>query len=218
MGAKLVFLGPPGAGKGTLADMFEERKGWKHLSTGDLLREEVKKKSELGLKAKEYMDKGLLVPDELVVELLKNHLDASKGFILDGFPRNLRQAQILEKEGIEVDLAINFKVSAETIIFRLSGRRICSRCGRIYHLINIPPKKEGICDECGSPLYQREDDKEEVIRKRLEVYEKEIAEVLKFYKERNKLKEISAEGQAEEIYKRIEKVIVEYGQKRENTS
>ena len=218
MGAKLVFLGPPGAGKGTLADMFEERKGWKHLSTGDLLREEVKKKSELGLKAKEYMDKGLLVPDELVVELLKNHLDSSKGFILDGFPRNLRQAQILEKEGIEVDLAINFKVSAETIIFRLSGRRICSRCGRIYHLINIPPKKEGICDECGSPLYQREDDKEEVIRKRLEVYEKEIAEVLKFYKERNKLKEISAEGQAEEIYKRIEKVIVDYGQKRENTS
>ena len=207
----LVFLGPPGAGKGTLADLFEERKGWQHISTGDLLREEVKKGTPLGKSAKKYMDKGLLVPDKLVVDVLRKNLDTSRGFILDGFPRNRHQAESLDESGIDIDLAIEFKVSLTTIIERLAGRRICRKCGKIYHLKNHPPKKEGRCDECGGVLYQREDDKEEVIRKRMEIYEKEAEEVSGYYREKGRLREISAEGKREEIFSRIEEAIREYG-------
>ena len=213
---KLILLGPPGAGKGTLAEMLEERKGLSHISTGDLLRKEVKENTSLGKEAKRFMDKGLLVPDTLVVDVLKKNLNLGRGFVLDGFPRNINQAEMLEENGIDIDLAINLRVRDSTIISRLSGRRICSKCGKIYHLVNMPPKKRGICDICGGVLFQREDDKEDVIRRRLEIYRKENEGVIGYYADRLKLKEVDANAEAEETYKRLIEVIGEDGKERKN--
>jgi len=213
---KLILLGPPGAGKGTLAEMLEERKGLSHISTGDLLRKEVKENTSLGKEAKRFMDKGLLVPDTLVVDVLKKNLNLGRGFVLDGFPRNINQAEMLEENGIDIDLAINLRVRDSTVISRLSGRRICSKCGKIYHLVNMPPQKRGICDICGGVLFQREDDKEDVIRRRLEVYRKENEGVIGYYADRLKLKEVDANAEAEETYKRLIEVIGEDGKERKN--
>jgi adenylate kinase len=215
----LIIFGPPGAGKGTYATLLEEKLGIKKISTGDLLRKEVKEGTELGKKAKEYMEKGELVPDALVLEVLKKALNEVKeNFILDGFPRTIAQAQELEKI-TRIDALILIKIPDEIIIEKLSGRRICSNpnCGAIYNVANINrkvgrityvlppilPKKEGICDKCGSPLIQRDDDKPEVIKNRLEVYRRDSQPLLKYYKEKVPFVTIIPNRDAKEVVNRL---------------
>ena len=190
----LVLLGPPGVGKGTYAKELSRRLGIPHISTGDIFREAVKKKTPLGLKVKEYLDKGLLVPDDIVNEVVRQRLsmnDCRKGFILDGYPRTLAQAKALNQM-TRVDAALYFTAPKEVIIERVSGRRICPKCGAIYHVKNIPPKKPGICDVCGTPLIQRDDDKPEVVEKRLKVYHETMKPVIDYYREKGLLIEIDA--------------------------
>lgn len=167
---RLILLGAPGAGKGTQAEYLSKRFSIPHISTGDILRENVKNETELGKKAKEYMDKGLLVPDEIVIEIVKDRLskeDCKNGFLLDGFPRTIAQAEaldkVLEELGQKIDKVLNIEVPDEKILERMSGRRICKNCGASFHVIYRPPQKEGVCDVCGGELYQREDDKEETV-------------------------------------------------------
>jgi len=214
---RIVLLGPPGVGKGTMAGILSERLDVPHISTGDLLREAVSKGTELGLEAKKYMDAGELVPDELVVKLLMERLEGEdckrKGFILDGFPRNVNQARILEEELQKgtgnIDVVIDLKAGEDILIQRLSGRRQCRKCGAIYHIINNPPKLEGVCDKCGGELFQRDDDKPETIRQRLRVYEEQTKPVTDFYKERALLEEVDATGGPEDMYNRIKAVLQE---------
>ena len=181
---KVIFLGAPGAGKGTYAQRLKDNYNIPHISVGDLLREALEKETATGLQAKEYMEQGLLVPDEIVIELLKERLeneDTNNGFILDGFPRNVMQAQMLK--GIaDIDKVINFDVSKETVLRRLGGRETCSDCKKIYNKNSIISKEEGICDECGGELIQREDDKEETILKRLDTYKEQTKPLEEFYK------------------------------------
>ncbi|ABP67845.1 Nucleoside-triphosphate--adenylate kinase [Caldicellulosiruptor saccharolyticus DSM 8903] len=199
---RLIILGAPGAGKGTQAEYLSSRFGIPHISTGDILRENVKNQTELGKKAKEYMDKGLLVPDEIVIEIVKNRLmqdDCKNGFLLDGFPRTIAQAEALEKVladlGQKIDKVLNIEVPDEKILERMSGRRICKSCGASFHVVYRPPKKEGICDICGGQLYQREDDKEETVKKRLEVYHAQTQPLIEYYKNKGLL--VTAVGQEE---------------------
>lgn len=175
---KIIMLGAPGAGKGTQAHMIAEKYHLPHVSTGDIFRANIKNGTELGKEAKGYMDRGELVPDELTVRILLDRVaqeDCKNGYILDGFPRNIPQAEVLEKEleklGEKIDAAIDMEVPDESIIRRMSGRRACSSCGATYHIVNVPPKKEGICDVCGEALILRDDDKEETVQKRLDVYQ-----------------------------------------------
>ncbi len=181
---KVVFLGAPGAGKGTYAQRLVNDYGVPHISVGDLLRNALEKDTSLGLQAKEYMEQGLLVPDEIVIELLKERLekeDAKKGFILDGFPRNILQAKML-KDIVDLDKVLNFDVSKETVLKRLGGRETCKDCKKIYNKNSIIPKEEGKCDDCGGKLIQRDDDKEETVLKRMNTY-KELTKPLEdFYK------------------------------------
>ncbi|HDI02566.1 MAG TPA: adenylate kinase [Candidatus Aenigmarchaeota archaeon] len=189
---KLVFLGPPGSGKGTYASRIEERFGWPQISTGDLLREEVKKGSEIGREAEKYMKEGKLVPDEIVLKLLKERIsreDCKNGFILDGFPRTLAQAEELEKI-TDIDVVINLVVPKEIIVTRLSARRVCRNCGAVYNLRTLKPKVDGICDKCGGELYQRKDDTPEVIEKRFEVYHEQTAPLIDFYRKKGILIDI----------------------------
>ena len=197
---RLVLLGPPGAGKGTQAQVLSKDLKFPHISTGDMLREALKAASPLGLKAKAYMEKGALVPDEIVIALVSERLleaDAKKGFILDGFPRTPEQAesldQSLKKLEMPLDLVLYFKTSLPVIIRRLSGRRVCSQCGKNFHLTNFKPKVDGLCDVCGGKLFQRPDDKEETIEKRLEVYERQTAPLIEYYKKKNILYETSGD-------------------------
>lgn len=204
----LIFLGPPGAGKGTQAGRLCDDTGWANVSTGDLLREAVAGKTDLGRKADEFMNAGKLVPDDLVVEMVARRLqepDCAKGFVLDGFPRTVVQAEMLHKTLDELkkklDAVLYFNTGRDTIVKRLSGRRMCPKCNANYHLTNIPPKVEGICDRCGAELYQRDDDKPDTILKRIEVYEEQTAPLIAFYRERGSLKELDGnlevvEGQA----------------------
>lgn len=199
---KLIFLGPPGVGKGTIAKMMVEKSGIIQISTGDLLRAAVRGGTEHGLKAKEYMDYGSLVPDELVIKLLKERIckpDCANGFILDGFPRTILQAEALDSSGLEIDKVLNFVANKETIIQRLSGRRTCKKCGAIFHVTNIPPKVEGVCDKCGGELFQRDDDKPEAIENRLAVYGKQTAPLIDYYKKRGNLVDVDAEQKLEKI-------------------
>ncbi len=197
---RLVLLGPPGAGKGTQAQVLSKDLKSPHVSTGDMLREAIRLMKEAGLKAKAYMERGDLVPDQLVIDLVAERLkedDAKKGFILDGFPRTSQQAEILDQklEGmrIRLDLVLYFQTSPEVIIRRLSGRRICGQCGKNYHLKNFKPKTEGFCDACGGPLVQRPDDREEAIEERLKVYQKQTAPLIDYYRKKGVLAEVSGD-------------------------
>ncbi len=212
---RLILFGPPGAGKGTQARRLSGTLGIPQLSTGDILRENVKYQTELGKTALSYMEKGELVPDELILKLIKERLsseDTKKGFILDGFPRTINQAEglstLLKEMKIEIDVVINVDVPDKVIIERNTGRRLCSDCQMMYHIEFSPPKKEGICDKCGGGLYQRVDDREDKVRYRIEVYTKETEPVLNFYKERGLLKVINGVGDEEEINRRIHECIV----------
>jgi adenylate kinase len=206
----LILLGPPGAGKGTQAQMIVDRYHIPQISTGDILRAAVKGKTSLGATAKEFMDQGKLVPDELVIGIIEERLKASdcrQGFILDGFPRTIAQAEalqpILAKMGKSIDHVINIEVDDEELVRRLTGRRTCKNCGAMFHLIFYPAKKEGMCDRCGGLLYQREDDKEETIRTRLKEYQQQTAPLIQYYQEKKKLRSIPGVGEQNQISERI---------------
>jgi adenylate kinase len=180
---RLIIFGPPGSGKGTYSSRIAPKLNIPHISTGDIFREIAKSETPLGKEVAKYLGKGELVPDKIVIEILKERInkeDCKNGFILDGYPRTIPQAEALEKM-VKIDKIINLIVPEDVIIQRLSTRRICKRCGSIFNIKTLPPKKEGICDHCGGELYQREDDKPEVIRERLQVYQKQTEPLLRFY-------------------------------------
>ena len=190
---KLILLGPPGAGKGTQAEILNKKRGIPTISTGNILRAAVKNGTPVGLKAKEYMDAGKLVPDEVIIGVISERLaeaDCQNGFILDGVPRTIPQAEALEKAGISFDAVVSIEISDEEIVERMAGRRVCTACGAPYHVKNMPPKVEGVCDACGGKLEARADDKPEVVRDRLQVYHKETAPLKDFYAARNLLKTV----------------------------
>jgi len=189
---RIVLLGPPGAGKGTYASRLTVKLGVPHISTGDIVREEIRKETDLGKKIKDYSDRGVLVPDEIIIKLLAERLkkpDCNEGFILDGFPRTISQAEALE-EIAKIDLVINLVVPDEIIITRLSNRLICSKCGAIYNLLTLKPKRDMICDRCGGNLYRREDDKPEVIKKRLNVYRRRTEPLIEYYSKKGLLRNV----------------------------
>lgn len=207
---RLVLLGPPGAGKGTQAAGIVEKYKIPHISTGDIFRKNIKEGTELGKKAKDYMDKGLLVPDELVVEIVKDRLtesDCSEGFLLDGFPRTVAQADSLNSElenmEIKLDKVINIDVSKEELIERAVGRRICKDCGATYHIKFNPTKAEGVCDACGGELYQRDDDNEETVTKRIEVYIDQTQPLIDYYKEKGILADIDGRQSIDKVFSDI---------------
>ena len=190
---KLILFGPPGAGKGTQAEILNKKLGIPTISTGNILRAAVKNGTTVGLKAKEYMDAGKLVPDEVIIGVISERLaeaDCQNGFILDGVPRTIPQAEALEKAGISFDAVVSIEISDEEIVERMAGRRVCTACGAPYHVKNMPPKVEGVCDACGGKLEARADDKPEVVRDRLQVYHKETAPLKDFYAARNLLKTV----------------------------
>jgi adenylate kinase len=207
----LVFLGPPGAGKGTQAKLLSQRMGFLHLSTGDLLREAVKNQTPLGKKAKEYMDRGELVPDELIVQLIEETMPKDGNVILDGFPRTVNQALALEEmlkvKGEKISKVLFFDVPDEVIIDRLSGRSVCSKCGAVYHVKYNPPKIEGVCDLCGGSLVQRDDDREEVVKKRLEVYRKQTQPLIEFYQDRGIIYRLDAGKGVEELFEEVKGLV-----------
>ena len=207
-GLSLICLGPPGSGKGTQAELFERQFGLKKISTGDLLRDAIRRGTELGKLAKEYINKGELVPDDVVVALVEEVLGkTSDGYILDGFPRTIEQAKsldrILEKLGKKLDAAVLFAVPDDEIIRRLSARRICPKCHAVYNLVTKPPKEDEICDVCGTPLEMRDDDKPETVRRRIEVYRKDTELLVDFYRKKGLLVEVKAVGNPEEVFEFI---------------
>ena len=195
---KLILLGAPGAGKGTQAEVISEHLSVPTISTGNIIRAALKAQTEMGIKAKEFIDKGLLVPDDVVIGIVRERLkedDCKNGFILDGFPRTVPQAQALDDMGIVIDKVIDIQVPDEKIVQRLSGRRVCGGCGASYHLLYKKPEKDGVCNHCGAQLVQRSDDKEETILERLKVYHEQTEPLVEFYKKKNKLTVV--EGQEE---------------------
>ena len=211
---KIIMLGAPGAGKGTQAKMIAEKFGIPHISTGDIFRANIKNGTELGKKAKEFMDKGQLVPDELTVEILLDRVandDCKNGYVLDGFPRTIPQADVLDKEltklGDKVDFAINVDVPDENIVRRMSGRRACLKCGATYHIEHIPPKTEGICDKCGSELVQRDDDKPETVQNRLSVYHEQTQPLIEYYEKKNILKSVDGTKDMQEVFSDIVNIL-----------
>ena len=212
----IVLLGPPGAGKGTQAIQLAKELNLPHISTGDLLRQNVAGNTPLGKQAKDYMDKGTLVPDELVSQMLSQRLgqaDTKKGFILDGYPRNLNQAialdKVLKEKNIDIGFVFYLETSEAVVVQRLSGRLVCKSCGANFHITNMPPKVNGACDNCGGSLYQRSDDKEETIKKRLEVYNKEVSVLIKYYKDKQKLEALSSDGEAKIVLDKILSLVKE---------
>ena len=201
------MLGAPGAGKGTQAKMIAEKYSVPHVSTGDIFRANIKNGTELGKQAKEYMDKGQLVPDELTVKILLDRVaqdDCKNGYVLDGFPRTIPQAEVLEdalnKLGDKIDFAVNVDVPDENIVRRMSGRRACLKCGATYHIEHIPPKHEGICDTCGSELVLRDDDKPETVLNRLKVYHEQTQPLIDFYTERNVLRTVDGTRDMKDVF------------------
>jgi len=210
----LIIMGPPGCGKGTQGERIAERYHIPQISTGDILREAVRDGSTLGLKAKAFMGRGELVSDDVVVGIIEDRLmrgDCGKGFLLDGFPRTVPQADALErmlgKRGLAIDHVITIEIEAEELIRRLRGRRTCSRCGALYHLLFNPPKKEGICDRCGGSLYQRDDDKEGTIRSRLDVYHQQTGPVIGYYASKGLVRSINGIGHIDDIFHQILDII-----------
>lgn len=207
---KIVMLGAPGAGKGTQAQMIAEKYGLPHVSTGDIFRANIKNGTELGKEAKTYMDKGLLVPDELTVKILMDRVakeDCKNGYVLDGFPRNIPQAEVLDKAltelGDKIDYAIDVEVPDENIIKRMSGRRACTSCGATYHVEYVPPKKEGVCDNCGEALVLRDDDKEETVKNRLNVYHEQTQPLIEYYTKKNVLKTVDGTQSMQKVFEDI---------------
>lgn len=202
---RIVMLGPPGAGKGTQAVKLAEKLGVPHISTGDILRHHVAKKTKLGQAAHKYMAAGKLVPDDLVIEMTMKRVkepDAKKGFILDGFPRNLAQAQALDK-ATKIDAVINLFLDPEDLVKRSTGRWVCPNCDAVYHILTIPPKTKGTCDKCGSRLVQREDDTELVVRARIRTYDDLTEPLVAHYRAKGILRDVYASGHIEEVHHRI---------------
>ncbi|MFA6078994.1 MAG: adenylate kinase [Candidatus Omnitrophota bacterium] len=213
---KIILLGPPGAGKGTQSEVLRRMYKIPHISTGDILRESIKNALPLGLKAKSYMDKGELVPDQIVIDIVVDRLkadDTKKGFILDGFPRTVKQAVDLDaalvKISSSIDSVIYFETSEKVAIERLTGRRICKNCGANYHVRNIPPKKEGICDKCGQPLVQRPDDTEATVLNRLKVYEAQTRPLIDYYQKAGLLAKVSGDLGVEVLNTVLSKMFAE---------
>jgi adenylate kinase len=206
---KLIFLGPPGAGKGTLAGLVCKDHGIPQISTGDIFRDAIKRETELGKKVKEIVGRGDLVPDELTVSLVKERLtqaDAAGGYILDGFPRTIPQAEALEKFQ-KLDAVVNFAISDELVVKRLSGREICKSCGAIYHVTNMPSKVKGVCDKCGGPVIVRPDDSLESITNRLQVYRNQTEPLIAFYRKKGLLKDIDSSKSPEDTHEQIGKAL-----------
>lgn len=207
MNSHLIFIGAPGSGKGTQASKLVSENGYKHISTGDLLRSEIAKQSELGLEVKKVMDDGQLVSDELVIRLLQANINLTESkYIFDGYPRNIAQAKTLDKEVLKgsPSLAVYFDIDIAKLVKRLTNRRTCKTCGAIYNLISKQPKVMGVCDQCGgTELVQRADDKEEVILNRLQVFQNTINPVLEYYQDLGRLMKVDAEKSVDEIYKTI---------------
>ena len=211
---KIVMLGAPGAGKGTQAQMIADKYHIPHVSTGDIFRANIKNGTELGMEAKKYMDQGLLVPDELTVKILLDRVaqeDCKDGYLLDGFPRTIPQAEVLDKAlaelGDAIDCAVNVDVPDENIVKRMSGRRACLSCGSTYHIEHIPPKKEGVCDKCGTELVLRDDDKPETVLNRLEVYHKQTQPLIQFYEEKGVLKTVDGTKPMKEVFDSIVEIL-----------
>ncbi len=212
----IILLGPPGAGKGTQAKKISEYYSLPHISTGDILRENISNNTPLGLKAKSYMSRGELVPDELLITIIRDRLsrqDCSGGFLLDGYPRTVPQADalamILTESNRKLDVVLNIEVDDKELIRRLSGRRMCT-CGASYHVAFNPPEKEGFCDSCGGKLYQREDDKVEAVKNRLVVYEKQTKPLIDYYSKKKLIRTVDGGKEISEIFEDIKEVLEEY--------
>lgn len=213
---RTILLGPPGAGKGTQAVRIVEKYGIPHISTGDIFRDNIKRQTELGKKAQEYMNKGELVPDDLVIEIATDRLlrdDCKKGFLLDGFPRTVYQAEKLDEfmqahDG-KIDHVINLEVEDDLLIFRLTGRRVCKQCGASFHVVNIPPKVEGICDRCGGELVQRADDTEETVKNRITVYKEQTMPLIDYYTKANNITTLDGGAPLDQCFAEIVEVLGE---------
>lgn len=202
----IILLGAPGAGKGTQAEIIRKKLGIPTISTGDMIREALKSGTDMGKKAKSYMDKGQLVPDEVVIGIVKDRLsqdDCKNGFILDGFPRTIAQAEALDNMEVNIDRVIDIEVNEELIYERMSGRRVCKDCGATYHIKNIKPKVEGICDKCSGTLIQRNDDRPETVKERLKVYHEQTKPLKNYYESKNKLVVIDGTQSMDEITKQM---------------
>lgn len=211
---KIIMLGAPGAGKGTQAKMIAEKYGIPHISTGDIFRANIKNGTQLGMEAKQYMDKGLLVPDELTVKILLDRVaqdDCKKGYVLDGFPRTIPQAEVLDKAltelGDKIDYAVDVDVPDENIVRRMGGRRACLSCGATYHIEHVPPKKEGICDTCGQELVLRDDDKPETVQNRLNVYHEQTQPLIEFYQAKGVLKTVDGTVDMKDVFTAITEIL-----------
>lgn len=207
---KIILLGPPGAGKGTQAKLISGKYSIPHISTGDIFRKNISEKTPLGVKAKSYMDKGQLVPDELTIEIVNDRLqndDCKNGFLLDGFPRTVKQAEALDKflesQGTKIDSALLIEVPQEFILDRMTGRRVCKDCGASYHVKFNPSKSEGKCDLCGGELIQRKDDTEETVKERLDVYSKQTAPLVQYYKNKESLCTVDGTQEIDKVFHSI---------------